>query len=123
MFNILHLKFDFFEFEIKFISNSNFSAAFCFIEYCCSSPTYQLASKTKNKSKDKNALKEAPLVDPEPTSDISNFNIPNTTSNNGNISKTDIGNDSTKLSGRIIQNIQSSHGKQNIFFYFCLLIK
>lgn len=88
---------------------------------CCSSPTYQLASKTKNKNKDKNALKEAPLVDPEPTSDISNFNIPNANSNNGNISKTDIGSDSlTKPSGRIIQNVQSTHGKcefYNIFFW------
>lgn len=50
-----------------------------------SSPTYQLSTKSKN-SKNKYSLKEAPLVDPEPTSDLSNFHVPNIiATNNGNI--------------------------------------
>lgn len=79
---------------------------------CCpdSSPTYQLVnkgSKNKAKDKDKNFLKEAPLVDPEPTSDISNFNVPNT--NNGNIS-----NDATKAAGKALHSALSTHGKIQI---------
>lgn len=63
-------------------------------------------SKSKAKDKDKNFLKEAPLVDPEPTSDISNFNAPNT--NNGNIS-----NDSSKPAGKALHSVLSAHGKWN----------
>lgn len=72
-----------------------------------SSPTYQLVnkgSKSKAKDKDKNFLKEAPLVDPEPTSDISNFNAPNT--NNGNIS-----NDASKPAGKALHSALSTYGK------------
>lgn len=72
-----------------------------------SSPTYQLVSKgskSKAKDKDKNYLKEAPLVDPEPTSDISNFNAPNT--NNGNISS-----DPSKAGGKALHSALSAHGK------------
>lgn len=54
----------------------------CFL-FSCSSPTYQISTKNKN-SKNKLTLKEAPLVDPEPTSDISNFNVSSIANNNGN---------------------------------------
>lgn len=75
---------------------------FCFN----SSPTYQLASKSKNKSKEKDKLgvKEAPLVDPEPTSDISALNAP-LNSNNGNISSTDV----QKPPAKALQSILSSN--------------
>lgn len=69
-----------------------------------SSPTYQLSQKSK-KGKDKNYLKEAPLVDPEPTSDISNFNAPAyaQNSNNGNL-----GSDATKSNAKEQQS--TTHG-------------
>lgn len=73
-----------------------------------SSPSYKLASKNKNKNRSSNTLKEAPLVDPEPTSDISNFNAPNVAGHgtkNGNI---------TASNEPVISetnNFQSSHGK------------
>lgn len=77
-----------------------------------SSPTYQLASKGRKLNK-----KEAPLVDPEPTSDISNFNTsaaypPNS---NGNVSKSEAsGADATKAPLKSIQGIHSStHGESN----------
>lgn len=71
-----------------------------------SSPTYQLAHKSK-KNKDKNYLKEAPLVDPEPTSDISCFNAPANAqnTNNGNL-----GSDATKATTKALQNTLSAHG-------------
>lgn len=75
-----------------------------------SSPTYQLANKGRKFNK-----KEAPLVDPEPTSDISNFNTsavfpPNS---NGNVSKSDnFGADVTKAPLKSIQGIHpSTHGE------------
>lgn len=71
-----------------------------------SSPTYQLASKNKNKI-DKIGLKEAPLVDPEPTSDISNFNSA-FVGGNGNITKQDINSTDLKPSLKAIHNIRSS---------------
>lgn len=55
-----------------------------------------------------NILKEAPLVDPEPTSDISNLNAPNVAGHgtkNGNITAS---NDPV-ICG--INNFKSSHGK------------
>lgn len=64
-----------------------------------------MASKNKNKHKGLNTLKEAPLVDPEPTSDISNLNAPNVAGHgtkNGNITD-------PVISG--INNFQPSHGK------------
>lgn len=61
----------------------------CVIFIVFSSPTYQLSTKSKN-SKNKCPVKEAPLVDPEPTSDISNFHVPNIiANNNGNITAND----------------------------------
>lgn len=79
-----------------------------FFFYLNSSPTYQLVSKSKNKSKEKHYLKEAPLVDPEPTSDISNFNAPANAqnANNGNITS-----DVTKPSLRALQSTLSTYGK------------
>lgn len=85
-----------------------FSRAISQIFLCSSSPTYQLSSKGRKFNK-----KEAPLVDPEPTSDISNFNTsavypPNS---NGNVSKTDTA-DVTKAPLKSIQGIHSNtHGK------------
>lgn len=64
-----------------------------------------MASKNKNKNKSSNTLKEAPLVDPEPTSDISNLNAPMHGTKNGDITAT---NDPV-ISGT--NNFQSSHGK------------
>lgn len=78
--------------------------------YIQSSPTYQLVNKSKSKSKDKDKdkglLKEAPLVDPEPTSDISNFNAPAQSTNNGNISS-----DTTKPASKALQSTMSAYGK------------
>lgn len=76
-----------------------------------SSPTYQLSSKSKTKDKDKNKekhyLKEAPLVDPEPTSDISNFNVPSNaqTANNGNVTG-----DVNKPTAKALHSTLSTHG-------------
>lgn len=63
--------------------------------------------KNKDKNKDKHYLKEAPLVDPEPTSDISNFNAPANAqnTNNGNITS-----DVTKLAAKAVQSTLSTHG-------------
>ena len=92
--------------EIKF-DFELFSLFFCSFIY--SSPTYQLVSKSKSKdkSKEKHYLKEAPLVDPEPTSDISCFNAPANAqnTNNGNITC-----DVTKSSTKAIQSTLSTHG-------------
>lgn len=80
--------------------------------YFHSSPTYQLTSKSKNKDKDKSKekhyLKEAPLVDPEPTSDISNFNVPSNAqnTNNGNVT----GSDTTKPTPKALQSTLSTYG-------------
>lgn len=52
-------------------------------------------------------MKEAPLVDPEPTSDISNFNSA-FIGGNGNVPKHDINSTDLKPSLRAIHNIQSS---------------
>lgn len=81
-----------------------------------SSPTYQKQhqggkskkDKEKIKNKDKHYLKEAPLVDPEPTSDISNFNAPANFQNtiNGNIA-----NDGTKSTVKALQTTLSAYGK------------
>lgn len=76
-----------------------------------SSPSYQLASKSKNKNKNMSTLKEAPLVDPEPTSDISNFNAPNVPGHgtkNGNVTASS---DATKAGAKQLQGVQSAHGK------------
>lgn len=62
---------------------TNFFGHFFFLKFSSSSPTYQLSTKSKN-LKNKLTLKEAPLVDPEPTSDISNFNVSSVVNNNGN---------------------------------------
>lgn len=64
-------------------------------------------NKNKDKTKDKQYLKEAPLVDPEPTSDISNFNAPANAqnTNNGNIT-----NDVTKPTVKAVQSTLSTHG-------------
>lgn len=79
--------------------------------FCTSSPTYQLASKNKNKNnKNSNTLKEAPLVDPEPTSDISNFNAPNIAGHgtkNGNLT---VATDAAKAGVKHLQSVQSTHG-------------
>lgn len=70
-----------------------------------------MSSKSKTKDKDKNKekhyLKEAPLVDPEPTSDISNFNAPSNAqnTNNGNVTS-----DVTKPTGKALQSTLSTHG-------------
>lgn len=86
-----------------------------FFDY--SSPTYQLASKSKKS--DKNELKEAPLADPEPTSDISNQNAPlavsATNTINGNVSKADV----ERPTAKALHNIQSTNtnGRCPIFFY------
>lgn len=61
-------------------------------------------NKGKDKDKDKNLLREAPLVDPEPTSDISNFNVP-AQSTNGNISS-----DTTKPAAKALQSTLSTYG-------------
>lgn len=78
-----------------------------------SSPTYQLASKGRKFNK-----KEAPLVDPEPTSDISNFNTTAAfpSNSNGNVTKSDnYGTEVTKAPLKSIQGIHSSaHGKCSI---------
>lgn len=53
-------------------------------------------------------MKEAPLVDPEPTSDISNFNAPSNAqinTNNGNVTS-----DVTKPTAKALQSTLSTHG-------------
>lgn len=80
-----------------------------------SSPTYQLSQKSKSKGKDKDKdktyLKEAPLVDPEPTSDISNFNAPANAqnTNNGNISG-----DPTKPAAKALHSTLSAYGSATV---------
>ncbi|KAJ6649686.1 putative WD repeat-containing protein, partial [Pseudolycoriella hygida] len=64
------------------------------------SPSYQLVKKKSDDSK------EAPLADPEPTSDISNQNIPSTY--NGNINRPDAISEHSRLpSHKILQSVQS----------------
>lgn len=71
-----------------------------------SSPNYQLANKSKKS--DKHEIREAPLADPEPTSDISNQNVPlviaGTNASNGNVK---VDGDNSRPTARALQNIQS----------------
>lgn len=87
-----------------------------YIFFYNSSPSYKLASKIKNNENDSPyTSKEAPLVDPEPTSDISNLNAPNVAgTKNGNITASD----DPVISG--INNFHSSHGKP--FASYCSLL-
>ncbi|XP_031618907.1 uncharacterized protein LOC116338021 [Contarinia nasturtii] len=71
------------------------------------SPTYQKQGSKNKKNKEKTYLKEAPLVDPEPTSDISNFNAPPNAQNTNN--GINITSDVTKPTAKAFQNTLSTY--------------
>lgn len=107
-------QFQFFWFEIKFSFDLFwtlnhklclllfllFSVPFNTFHLFFSSPSYQLVKKKLDDSK------EAPLADPEPTSDISNQNIPSTY--NGNINRPEAIIEHSRLpSHKVLQSVQS----------------
>lgn len=68
------------------------------------SPSYQLSSKVKKEKA--NDLKEAPLADPEPTSDISHQNTSFTTPPPNNGTKPESISESTRPQLKALQSVQ-----------------